>query len=179
MGERTDEELVRQIQEGSISAFETLVRRYENRLLSFVYRILKNEFDAQELVQDTFFKVYTLIDRIDTSRKFSSYLFEIAKNAAISRLRSRHAEIPLKDESVVETDEKIYEGLAQKQQAEAIRSAITKLPFRYRRVIQLYYFDDLAYEEISRKLKIPLNTVRTHLARAKAALRKHLKYEKS
>jgi len=133
--------------------------------------------DAQEVVQDTFFKVYTTIDRVDVLRKFSTYLFEIAKNQAIFHLRSRHAEIPLEEESSIETDEKVYESLAQKEQAEAIQAVVNKLPAKYHQVIELYYFKDLAYEEISTKLKLPLNTVRTHLLRAKEILRKSIKYE--
>lgn len=173
----SDEELVRDIQEGSISAFEALVRRYEKHLLSFVYRILRNGMDAQEVVQDAFFKVYTTIDRVDVSRKFSTYLFEIAKNQSISRLRSLHTELPLEEESAVETDEKIYAGLAQKEQTESIRLVVNKLPIKYRRVIELYYFRDLAYEEISEHLKVPVNTVRTHLLRAKQLLKGELKDE--
>lgn len=179
MDERTDEELVKDIQEGSISAFETLVRRYEDRLLSFVYRILENEFDTQEVVQDTFFKVYTVIDQVNPKLKFSSYIFQIAKNASISSLRRRRPSVTLTENTAIETDEKIYENLARQDESQKIKKAIASLPVKYKKVIELYYFYDLAYEEISRKLKIPINTVRTHLARAKTALHKYLKHEKS
>ncbi len=177
MDPKPDEELVREVQDGSISAFEILVKKYENRLISFIYRILNNRADAEEVVQDTFFNVYLTIDRVDVSRKFSTYLFEIAKNQAISLLRKKHADLVLEDETAIETDEKIYEGLIRKEQRENIGLEVAKLEAKYRRVVQLYYFDDLSYEEISAKLKLPVNTVRTHLLRAKEILRKNIKYE--
>lgn len=178
MDQRSDEELIKDVQGGSISAFEILVRRYEKKLTGFGYRILNNEKDAEEIAQDAFFKVYRTIEKIDVKRKFSTYLFEIAKNDCISLIRRRHSNLSLADETAIETDEMIYEAITRKERKEKVKQAIATLKIKYRRVVELYYFDNLSYEEIAGKLKLPINTIRTHLLRAKKYLKKYL-YEEN
>lgn len=157
---KTDEELVREVQEGNILAFEEIVRRYQKRLLWFVTRIIHDQARAEEICQDAFFKTYQVIDRVDSSKKFSTFLFEIAKNRAIDELRKTKREVPLTGVAIeTKTDET------------GVHELVGKLPQNYRAAVKLYYFADLSYEEISRKLKIPINTVRTRLRRAKEKLR--------
>ena len=132
---------------------------------------MHNENTAEEVVQDAFFSVYRHIDRIDTTKKFSTYLFEVAKNAAISHLRKHKATISLEDIDEISTDESIYERVSNGERREMIERALSGLSHKYQQVIRHYYFDDLSYEQISRKLGLPMNTVRTHLARAKAQLK--------
>lgn len=177
MNAGSDEDLVREIQNGNIFAFEVLVKRYQQRLLAFCQRILHDEFLAEEVVQDSLFKIYTTIDRIDTSRRFSVYAFEIAKNRAISVLRRQHQNVSLEDVVLASEDASFYEQLAQAEEASKIRQAVSQLSDNYRKIIKLYYFDNLSYEEIQKVLNIPLNTVRTHLRRAREALRKILENE--
>jgi RNA polymerase sigma-70 factor (ECF subfamily) len=174
MEKKTDEALVVEIQEGNILAFETLVGRYQRGLLSFVYRIVWDEKTAEEVVQDAFFSVYRSIGSIDTSKKFSTYMFTLAKNAAISALRKRKPSVKLEEMMWVEDDEPFYEKLLRDDLHESVSAAIQSLPHKYQQVIDLYYFQDLSYEEVSQKLKLPVNTVRTHLKRAKEALKKKL-----
>lgn len=171
MSEKTDETLVAQIQAGDILAFETLVKRYQKRLFSFVYRIVGDQFASEEVIQDTFFNIYKTIDRIETNRKFSTYLFTVAKNNTISYLRRKHKTTSLTDQEIDE-DENIYEKLITSEKRHAVNLALAKLEIKYRQVLKLYYFEDLSYEQISSKLKVPLNTVRTQLKRAKEALKK-------
>lgn len=177
MNPKSDEDLVRDIQNGDIFAFEGLVKRYQQRLLAFCRRILNDEFLAEEVVQDSLFKIYTTIERIDTSRRFSVYVFEIAKNRAISVLRSQRKNVSLEDIVLASEDATFYEQIAQSEDTQKVRQAINKLNDNYRKVINLYYLQDLSYEEIQKVLKIPLNTVRTHLRRAREALRKVLENE--
>lgn len=174
MGEMTDEELVSKIQEGDVTFFEDLVRRYQKRLYPFVKRIVFDPNIAEEIVSDAFFNVYKTIERVDTARKFSSYIFTIAKNCAFSRLRKKHKNVPLDEEITISEDESFYEAMVRKDEENALKSAIDNLPEKFKLVIRLYYFDELSYEEIGERLKLPLNTVRTHLRRAKAELRKNL-----
>lgn len=174
MQEQPDEVLVREVVEGNISAFEELVRRYQGKLLSFVAYMVWDAASAQDVVQESFIAVYKTIDRIDTKRKFSSYLFSIARNHAISFVRSRKPHIPLEvAESVtsINRPDKIVEEAEEKRR---IEEALERIDRKYKQVITLYYFDDLSYEEISKRLRLPVNTIRTHLRRAKAVLRKEL-----
>lgn len=170
----TDEQLVAQVREGRISAFETLVKRYQDRLVSFTKRIVGDERLAEEVVQDSFVKVYTAIDRIDTSRKFSTFLFTVAQNTAVSELRKLKKELPL-SENLPAREESHWEKAAREEEKGLAQGALELLEGKYRKIIRLYYFDDLSYEEISRKLRMPVNTVRTHLRRGKDILRKILK----
>lgn len=178
MNPKSDADLVRAIQNGDISSFETLVDRYQRGLTSFVIHFIPDAQTAQDVVQDAFVRVYKTIDRVDPSRKFSTYVFEIAKNAALSVLRAKKHTIPL--ESIVElSDDAIFfEQYLRNDQAQRVREAVNRLPSKYRQVIMLYYFDDVSYEGISTKLQVPINTVRTHLKRAKDLLKKDLPYER-
>lgn len=155
----TDEQLVIRVREGEIGAFEELVKRYQRRLVSFAERMVGE--DAQDVAQETFLAIYKNIGKIDVERKFSTYLFEIAKNRAISILRKRKT-MQLNEEISYEEEYK----------DEYVAGLVEKLERKYRQVIRMYYFDDLSYEQIAAKLVLPVNTVRTHLKRAKEYLRK-------
>ncbi len=173
----SDTELIRSVQRGDIFAFELLVKRYQKPLVHFAYRFLKSEQEAEEVAQDAFVRLYKTIDRVDDSRKFSTYLFEITKNAAISALRKKKQTVPL--ETIVEhaADESLYETFVQKERGSRVRQAIRRMEKKYRDIIHLYYFEDLSYEQISSALRLPINTVRTHLRRAKEDLKKRIRHE--
>ncbi len=174
MDKKTDLELILAIQEGDVLAFEVLVKRYQYGLLAFTNRIVHDHAVAQEVVQDAFLKVYKYIDRVDPARKFSTYLFEITKNTAISALRAKKYTVSL--EKVVEATEdgSFYEDFVRADEGVWVRRAVNKLEKKYKKVITLYYFGDLSYEEISKKLSLPINTIRTHISRAKIELKKIL-----
>lgn len=172
-----DKKLVTQVQNGNILAFEILVKRYESSLIRSVTKILNNEPDAQEVVQDTFLNVYKTIDRVDPERKFSSYLYAVGKNLAISYLRAKRKELPLNEEILEIHNEDGYHKIIKDEERGRVRMAISKLAKKYQKIVKLYYFNDLSYKEIARELSIPINTVRTHLRRAKGKLRRVLKNE--
>jgi RNA polymerase sigma-70 factor (ECF subfamily) len=178
MNRTPDESLISAIQQGDILAYGELVKRYQRGLFVFVMRIIHDEHAARDVVQETLVKVYQIIDRIDVQKKFSTFVFEIAKNQAISVLRSRKKNVSLEDIVDIEDDKHFLEELYRSDMARGVRKAVSELASKYRKVITLYYFDDLSYEEVSRKLDIPVNTVRTHLKRAKEQLKKILIYEK-
>ena len=161
----TDEELVLAVQSGNIAAFETLVTRYQRRLQYYVRRYVDSPESAAEVVQDALFSLYQTIDRVDTARKVKSYIYTIARNVAISYLRTHHIERRLNEMIVQE----------EKTDFSHIHDAVQQLPVSYRSVIELYYYDELSYKEISEKLHTPMNTVRTHLSRAKKLLKVYLK----
>ncbi|MCL4200049.1 RNA polymerase sigma factor [Patescibacteria group bacterium] len=169
-----DEVLVAEVAEGNISAFEELVNRYQKKLLSFVFSIVWDEAAAQDVVQETFISLYKTIDRIDTEKKFSAYLFSITRNYAISYLRSRKVHAPLEAAEKVAGGDSPELRLEVNDENKRIQEALDIIDNKYKQVIMLYYFDDLSYEEIADRLGVPVNTVRTHLKRAKEALRRVL-----
>ncbi len=176
---KTDEYLVREVVEGSISAFEELVTRYQHKLYGFALSIVHDHAIAQDVVQESFIRLYKTIDRIDTTKKFSSYFYTIARNAAISLLRQRRQHVPLDVIKDVPSGHLVDDQYMEQEKKAWIRAALRRLDAKYHNVISLYYFEDLSYEEISRKLRLPVNTIRTHLRRAKEALEEVLgSYEK-
>lgn len=174
----TDEELVREVQGGSILAFESLVRRYQRRIFAFVRRIIGNDDMASDVVQETFISLYKTIDRVDSSKKFSSYLFTIARNNAYSQLRSLKPNAPLETAANIPSQETVDDLYERREHADWVRRAVASIDKKYKTVISLYYFEDLSYEQISKKLGLPINTVRTHLKRGKDALKQLLHNEK-
>lgn len=165
---------MREVQTGSISAFETLVRRWEKPLISFVHRIVNNRHESEDIVQDTLFSIYRGVDRIDTAKKFSSYLFTAAKNTALSHIRKHKITVPLNEHVAGDDDETLYDHMEKEETSKQLREIMQKLDLQYRQPLELYYFFDLSYEEISRKLQIPLNTVKTNIRRGKEALKELL-----
>jgi RNA polymerase sigma-70 factor (ECF subfamily) len=174
MDERTDEDLVIAVQEGDIFAFEILVKRYQKRLHAFVLHVVHDSQAAQDVVQESLVNLYKTIDRVDTQKKFSIYIFSITRNQAISYLRTLKKQVSLEDIVLMDEDEHLYHDIIVAEKRHVVKSALSKLEEKYRKVIRLYYFDDLSYQEIGKALNLPVNTVRIHLFRAKEALRKRL-----
>ncbi len=174
---QTDSELVLAIQNGDLTAFELLVKRYQFGLHIFVNRIVHDSDAATDVVQDSFISLYKAIDSVDTKKKFSTFLFEIAKNKSISYLRTRKRFVSLDSIAELIDDESFIEKYLRKEVMLSVRRAVSSLPEKYKKVIRLYFFEELSYEEISSTLHLPINTVRTHLKRAKEQLKSLLPYE--
>jgi RNA polymerase sigma-70 factor, ECF subfamily len=170
----SDGDLIRAIQEGDILAYEILVKRYQHGLYVFIMRIVHDTAVSGDIAQDTLVKVYEIIDRIDTRKKFSTLVFEIAKNEAISYLRRKKHTLSLDEIVDIGVEESLAEDLYRSDIATIVRASVRALPVKYREVITLYYFHELSYEEIAKKIRMPINTVRTHLRRGKEMLRKVL-----
>jgi RNA polymerase sigma-70 factor (ECF subfamily) len=168
----SDSELIERIQNGEISAFEQLIERYNRPVHAFIHRYIRDSQDVDDIAQDTFISIYRSIGRIDTTRKFSSYLFTAAKNMAYSFLRKYKVQVTLDEENEIATDEDLYELLSRSAEEKAVQTALSKIEKKYAAVLTLYYFDGLSYEEIGKTLHIPINTIRTHLSRAKDAFRR-------
>lgn len=177
MENKSDEELIRDVQSGEIFSYEGIVKRYQRPLFVFLHHIISEIETCEDLVQETFIKIYKSIERVDTSKKFSTYAFTVAKNSAFSYLRKYKKAVSLTNLNI-ESDMNLYEEIIQIHDKERVKKALSSLRKSYKDVVYLYYFEDLSYEEISKKLKLPINTVRTHLRRGRQSLRKMLEKNK-
>jgi RNA polymerase sigma-70 factor, ECF subfamily len=178
-------ELLNRAKRGDIKAFEAVLSLYEKPIFNYLLRFTSNRRDAEDLAQETFIKVLENAGKIEPSGNFNAWVYRIATTTAYDwlRKRMRRKEISLPDDVINESesdetsaDEEAYyvmEGCNVKD----LRLAIENLHPEYRSVILLYYMQDLSYEEISDILQLPLNTVKTHIRRAKIALR--AEFEKS
>jgi RNA polymerase sigma-70 factor (ECF subfamily) len=176
-----DRALVARILEGDRDRFTQLVKRYEKRVINYVYRITHRYEDAHDLTQEIFVKVFLALDRYDPKYQFSTWLFRIAQNSAIDALRKKSiAEVPLarpsddentKDREFADDGISPYRALKNKQLSAAIDKAVGELPSDYRELIQLRHFAELSYEEIASMKKLPLGTVKNKLFRARNLLK--------
>ncbi len=179
-----DRALVARILEGDRDRFTELVRRYEKRLVNYVYRITHRYEGAHDLAQDIFVKVYLALDRYDPKYQFSTWLFRIAQNSAIDALRKKSiAEVPIvrtggddegKEREFADAGVSPYRAMKNKQLGAAIDTAVRELPPDYRELIQLRHFAELSYEEIASMKKLPLGTVKNKLFRARNLLKEAL-----
>jgi RNA polymerase sigma-70 factor (ECF subfamily) len=181
----TDEQLIARFQLGDVQAFDILVRRYKDQLLNFIYRFVGNRSDAEDIVQETFLRVYKNKHYYKEIAKFSTWVYTIAGNLAKTELRRRKRhkifsvsnfineerdyDIPDKEHSPEKkVDSSIQETIIQK--------AIEKLPIKFKEVIILRDIQGFAYEEISQILNIPLGTVKSRVNRGRLKLQEDLKF---
>lgn len=162
--------------------YEVIVERYEKKLRRYVVRFIHcSEADAQDIIQDVFINAYRNLNGFDTGLKFSSWLYRIAHNEAVSHLRRISAR------PTVAVDDDQFEALASELNTEAevgkkmegikLRSAIARLDGKYRDVIVLRYLEEKSYDEISDILRKPPGSVSSLITRAKRILVKELEKE--
>jgi RNA polymerase sigma-70 factor (ECF subfamily) len=181
-----DGEIVRRVLAGEEDLFESLVRRYQVRVVSHVTRMVGNREDALDLAQEIFLKVFQALDRFNPAYKFSTWLFRIAGNAAIDHLRKRRPKtVPLETPDPDGASPPYpgeqrsnwldpYGELRNTERGEAIHRAIQELPPDFRELIALRHFAGLSYEEIALVKKMPLGTVKNKLFRARVVLKDRL-----
>jgi len=176
--ENSDSELVQRIQSGDDTAFDELMRRYKHPIINFVYRMLGNADDADDIAQEVFFRAYQNLETYRPEMKFSPWLFALARHAAIDHLRWRKRHPTESIESTVEfaapastTDE-----VAARELDEAIASALYKLPEDQRTAIVLAEYHNLSYAEIAGVMHCSEKSVESRLYRAKQSLRVLLRH---
>ncbi|MFC3041753.1 RNA polymerase sigma factor SigW [Virgibacillus xinjiangensis] len=178
---------IKQVKKGDQSAFEDVISFYQGRIFQHCFRMLGNRHEAEDLAQETFIRAYVNIDSFDTKRKFSTWLYRIATNLSIDRIRKR------KPDYFLDAEIKGTEGLDMYSQLAAggrtpveeveslelkssIQQAISELPPKYKGIIVLRYLEELSLHEISDIMDIPLGTVKTRLYRGREAMRKRLRH---
>ncbi len=180
--------LVQLSRNGDRRAFEELVDMYKDKIYHLGYRMLGQSGDAEDVVQETFLRVYMNLDRYDENQKFSTWIYRIGTNLCIDRLRKRKpnysldAELPDADGadwySTLPSDQDTPEEeimLSETQQQ--IRQAIDTLPEKYKSVVILRYLHDMSLQEIGDVLQMPVTTVKTRVHRGREFLRKKLEPE--
>jgi RNA polymerase sigma-70 factor (ECF subfamily) len=176
----TDSEVVQRFLDGEQRAFGELVSRYDTRLVNFVYRTVGDRERAQDLVQETFIRVYRHLHRFDQSKKFSTWIYTIASNLAKNELRNRsrnplvlfqtikknweadHRPLEWEDESLRPDD--LYR---KRHLKEMVEKAVEELPEHHRIVFVLRELEGRTYEEIAEITDTNLGTVKSRLNRAR------------
>lgn len=175
--------------EGDRGAFAQLVDLYKGRLFHLAYRMLGNRQEAEDVVQDTFLRTYEHLGRYDPAHKFSTWIYRIATNLCIDRLRRRRQIYSLDAEttegdgldgySMLRSDEPTAEQhVMVSERQRIILEALDSLPPKYKSAMALRYYQDLSLQEISEILNIPVATVKTRIHRGREYLRRKLEKEK-
>jgi RNA polymerase sigma-70 factor (ECF subfamily) len=167
---------MRRVQKDQYDAFEELVDRYKTRLVNVIYRMLNDQNEAEDLVQETFLRVWTHRQDYDFSYCLSTWIYTIALNLAKNELRKRRK---FKFFSLLEMSEKGLELPDPKMGPSALghmlEGAIGKLPSKYKEAFLLRDVEQLPYEEVAQILGVPLGTVKSRVNRARAVLKDELK----
>lgn len=176
MPERTDEEIARAVQEGSVYDFKELVKRYEEKMTRYARKFLFGAEDIQDLVQDVFVKSYINIQSFDTEKKFSSWMYRIAHNEFINALKKKGREKVFSFDFDVlfphlVARETADEATNQKDMRETLNRSLDSIEVKYREPLVLYYFEELDYKEIAEILRVPVSTVGVRLKRGRALLK--------
>lgn len=180
-----DEDLITAYVGGDDGAFEWLVERHLRSVYSFVFRLVGNEKDAEDIVQETFLKVWKNLKNYSReSAKFKTWLMRIARNTAVDYLRKkRHVPFSKLEgdneeswiaENLPDEQPLPDELLAHKGDVEELERVVLKLSPIYREVLILYYGSDLTFEEVSVISEVSVNTIKSRHRRAVAELRKLL-----
>ncbi|HFE63037.1 RNA polymerase subunit sigma-24 [candidate division KSB1 bacterium 4484_188] len=181
----TDEQLIARFQQGDVQAFDILVRRYKDQLLNYIFRFVGNRSDAEDIVQETFLRVYKNKHYYKEIAKFSTWVYTIAGNLAKTELRrrKRHKIFSVsnfvnedRDFDIPDTDHSPERKVDGTLKEDIIQKAIDKLPPKFKEVIILRDVQGFAYEEISQILSIPLGTVKSRVNRGRLKLQEDLKF---
>jgi len=173
---QVDHDLLRQVQHGDMVAFSRLVDRYRNRLMNVIGRMLMDAEEAEDIVQESFLRVYQHRMSFDFKHCFSTWLYTIALNLARNELRKKKkykfVDIFEMQNKEVETavEPKIPSNIGP-----ALQAAIAALPDKYKTAFLLRDIEEMPYEEVARILAVPLGTVKSRVNRARSILRDKLK----
>ena len=168
-----DEPLVKRAQAGDRNAFSELVRRHQDRVYRYLLRMLGSHEDALELTQDAFVKAWQALPQWQPEAQFHTWLFRIANNTALDALRRRKLVefVPLEDSFDAPGSEPDPECQAQAtQEVRLLEASLKKLAPEHRQILLLREVEEMSYEEIGRVLSLSEGTVKSRLARARAAL---------
>ena len=178
--------LIENALKGDQAAYQKLMKKYHQLINNLIFRMIKNKEDVDDLVQEAFIKAFNSLDKFDKQFSFSTWLFKIATNNCIDYLRKKKLNTFSIDKEI-STGEDDYQfeipdedyvpdkNILDSERKKILGDAIENLPGKYKTVILMRHKDEMDYEEIAKKLKLPLGTVKAHIFRGRELLNKYLK----
>ncbi len=183
----TDNDLIAAAKAGDEDAFGEIVARHRNGLTNYLFRMLADYEEAVDLAQESFVRVYFALERYRADHAFSTYLYRIATNLAISEIRRRKRRRLLSitgffdsgdgevgDLEPADSAPDPAESLASGERSRAIETAIASLPESYRAPVVLRDVQEMSYEEVAAVLGLGLGTTKSRISRGRAILREKL-----
>lgn len=173
-----DATLIRRTLAGDRHAFRWLIKSHERLVYSVVWKIVRNQQDAEDISQEVFLKVHEKLDTFNQESKLSTWIARIAYNQALSKLRKHdalHASYDVEDEAFRERiaagEFTPAEALEAGETKTVIQAAIDQLPVHYRTLIELFHMQELSYAEVVDITGLPEGTVKNYLYRARHVLK--------
>jgi RNA polymerase sigma-70 factor (ECF subfamily) len=172
----------RAVDEKDQQAYATLMKRYKKAVYFMILKMIRDADDAEDLTMEAFAKAFRNLHKFKKDYTFSTWLFRIATNNTIDFIRKKKLKTMSLNNTLtddggnyvnidVEDDENNpQDEFIRSQRIEMVRIFVDKLPAKYRKLVQLRYFDELSYEEIAQELEKPLGTVKAQLHRSRELL---------
>lgn len=175
MAQMDDNTIIARVLEGETAAFEELVNRYKDMAFSIARRVCNSAEDAEEVAQDAFLKAYQALDKFKQESKFSTWLYRIVTNTAISSTRKKKVAMASLDEAMIEnfSEDEIQENLNQysnEEQSRYVKEAMQQLHPQDALLINMFYTDELSIEEVSEVTGLSQANVKVKLHRIRKKL---------
>jgi len=182
--EHPDEDLIALTLAGDQDAYRVLVERYSDFVFTVALRVVGSEADAEDVAQEAFVRAHKALARFRGDSKFSSWLYRITVNRALTHLKRgkrRPLTVEMTSSPRVEAEVRSHSSgddptrrVLDSEFAGRVRAAVAALPPRYRVVVTLFYLEERSYKEVAEVLGVPMGTLKTHLHRARAMLKREL-----
>jgi RNA polymerase sigma factor (sigma-70 family) len=175
MSTLSDQHYIDKIIQGETTAFAVLVDRYKDMIFTLGLKMIKNREEAEEVTQDTFFKIFNSLNKFKGDSKFSTWIYKIAYNTCLDRLKKNKKEdnnISIDEFSahLIKTMDNALSALEEKERKQTIQNCLNLLPSDENFLLTLFYFDDQNLEEIGKIMNITANNVKVKLFRSRQKL---------
>jgi RNA polymerase sigma-70 factor, ECF subfamily len=180
---KSDAEIVEEVRTGNTRALALLVDRHKDRALTLALRLVGDNREAEELVQDAFLKAFRNLSQFRGEARFGTWFYRILYNLCLTRLRRRMAVPPMldvNDEALLDSLPAEEESVTFEERFEAddllsfLALEVDALPPQYKSAVTLFYVQEMSYEEIAKVMEVPLGTVKTCLFRGRNLLKKRI-----
>jgi RNA polymerase sigma-70 factor (ECF subfamily) len=172
---RSEFDLITAARQGDLHAFDELVRRHREAVITVVYRLCGDVHLAEDAAQEAFIRAWQHLDSYQPRSPFRNWVYRIAINAALDALRAvRQEPEPVDVDATASADDRPEALVERAEQAEGVRQAVLSLPPASRAVLVLREYEGLSYREIADTLDIPVGTVMSRLSYARGRLRQAL-----
>ena len=169
-----DRVVAARILSGEKDLFRLLVERHERAIYGMGMSFLRNPEDASDFTQEVFLKAYRNLSYFEGRARFSTWLYKIAYNTAINHVNRKREYQSLVEEDIIIDADTPERNFLRGMIKDAVYTAVQELPDRYRICVDLFFFYDQSYQEIEAITGFPVNTIKSHVHRAKKLLREKL-----
>jgi len=171
----TDSEIIESIKRGNQSDYSILVDRYKNKAYSLLKRMLKNNMEAEEVLQDSFLKAFQALSNFKGEAKFSTWFYRIVYNTALTKLSTKKRKIEM-EMSSIDDYEFLKSGFdihsnEKEDTAKMVNELINRLPEKNAAVVSMFYLDEMSCEEISNVMNLNVTNIKVLLYRSRNILR--------